>query len=578
MSTAAPSLLTSDESKLLESLLFCATEQELSRLNELLAPTVTATLPTATENRTATPDEWQALIAENLRKYCPHEPWPKQRFLLDLDCREIMFGGAKGPGKTDVLLMAALRYVHVPGYACLLLRRTTKEAKKANSILTRLRAWTAKTDASWNMTDGTVTFPSGAIFTFGYIDNPLDAFQFQSSEYATIIFDELTDFRIFDNEGNLYTFMFGMNRKGTVNVHPWLNQVPKQIISGTNPGGKCHLYVKNRFLTPESIAWVDERVKQRAADKQKGVETIEPPPRAFYSGYDKTGKPVRAFVPALIYDNPAIDAEEYIEQNLNHMPEIMRARYVNGDWTVQAFGLIQPGQFREYDMNGDYVRPLRLDGTIIDLVDQRHMTRFATVDTAGTSEQKAAEAKGKPPSWSVCTVWDWDYEHKFLFLKYVWRGYVGFIDLCDNIERVAKEWRVPLTLAEDAYLGNAVIETLKSRINIAGTPVITSDMKGKGSGTPGKVTRATPLFRMLAAGQIFFPKHESGEWLHNYKAELLAWTGLPDESNDQVDCTSYACNYAESLGGMNQGEQVYYGGIGRVDYQGRDRATIGGWR
>src|SRR3990167_9063726 len=94
MNTAAPLPLTSAELNSLESLLFCATERELSRIQELLTGTesITATaMPTETE--------WQAQVEANLRKYCPHTPWPKQRLVLSLKCREILFGGAKGPGK-----------------------------------------------------------------------------------------------------------------------------------------------------------------------------------------------------------------------------------------------------------------------------------------------------------------------------------------------------------------------------------------------------------------------------------------------------------------------------------------------
>lgn len=58
-----------------------------------------------------------------LELYCPHKPFPKQQAFLDLNCREALFGGGAGPGKSEALLMAALQYVHVPGYSALLLRR-----------------------------------------------------------------------------------------------------------------------------------------------------------------------------------------------------------------------------------------------------------------------------------------------------------------------------------------------------------------------------------------------------------------------------------------------------------------------
>lgn len=567
--------MTSDELSCLESLLPYASEGEAERIHQLL----TGTLPAAAQKRTATPAEWKALIAANLAKYCPHEPWPKQKFLLDLDCPEIMFGGSKGPGKTDLLLMAALRYVHVPGYACLLLRRNTKQAKQANALMDRLQRWVPNGahEAKWNLSDSSLRFESGALLKFGYIDSPIDAYQFMGSEYQTIIYDELTDFRIADGEENLYRFMRGMNRAPETGAHPWLNQVPWQILSGTNPGGLCHAWVKQRFITPEAVAWTKERVDQRAVDKAAGRATAEPEPRAFYSD-DGDGR--RAYVPALIYDNPAVNAEKYIESSLRHLPVVKRARYVNGDWSVQEYGLIDSEHFRYWHNRGQILQALRRDESVIDEIDERELVRFATVDTAGTSKQKAAEAKGKPASWSVGAVWDYWPKTGFLFLRHIWRDRVGYVELYRAVVALAREWKPRVTLVERAHVGPMLAEfaRLEGDLNIETMPTVTGDMKGE-SGSPGKVERATPLFRKLASGEIFFPRYNA-TWLPIYEAELLAWTGMEEETADQIDVSSYACNHVETMGGVAGGTSagVYFGGVGRVDSMPRVPAGVGGWR
>ena len=57
-------------------------------------------------------------------RWIPHKPTLKQaRFLMRPE-REALYGGAAGSGKSDCLLMGALQYADVPGYAALLLRRT----------------------------------------------------------------------------------------------------------------------------------------------------------------------------------------------------------------------------------------------------------------------------------------------------------------------------------------------------------------------------------------------------------------------------------------------------------------------
>ena len=109
-----------------------------------------------------------------LELYCPHTPFAKQQAFLDLDCREALYGGGAGPGKTDALLMAALQYAHVPGYSALILRRDYPRLALPNSIMDRARQWLYGTPAEWNAQTKAYRFPSGAVLQFGYIDNPDD--------------------------------------------------------------------------------------------------------------------------------------------------------------------------------------------------------------------------------------------------------------------------------------------------------------------------------------------------------------------------------------------------------------------
>src|SRR5215472_2116999 len=56
--------------------------------------------------------------------YCPHLPTDRQRLFLELDCEEVLYGGAAGGAKTDALLMAALQYVTEANYNAIIFRRT----------------------------------------------------------------------------------------------------------------------------------------------------------------------------------------------------------------------------------------------------------------------------------------------------------------------------------------------------------------------------------------------------------------------------------------------------------------------
>jgi hypothetical protein len=90
--------------------------------------------------------------AERIRrnKYIPHFPTEKQLAFLALDCKEAMYGGAGGGGKSDALLMGALMYVDVPGYAALILRKTYKDLSLPDAIMSRADMWLRGTDAHWS--------------------------------------------------------------------------------------------------------------------------------------------------------------------------------------------------------------------------------------------------------------------------------------------------------------------------------------------------------------------------------------------------------------------------------------------
>jgi hypothetical protein len=113
-------------------------------------------------------------------KWLFQQPTDRQQLFLSLDdTRECLFGGAAGGGKSSALLMDALKYVDVPGYAALMLRRTYADLSKPGALIDRAHQWLSNTSARWNETKKQWTFPSGATLSFGYMDSDMDRYQYQ---------------------------------------------------------------------------------------------------------------------------------------------------------------------------------------------------------------------------------------------------------------------------------------------------------------------------------------------------------------------------------------------------------------
>jgi len=217
------------------------------------------------------------------------QPTAPQAAFLTLENLEALYGGAAGGGKSEALLMSALQFVHVPGYAALLLRRTFADLALPGALMDRLDGWLRGTDAKWNGNEKRWTFPSGASVTFGYMENDADRYRYQGAELQFVGLDELTQF-----SETQYRYLLSRVRrlKGAA--------VPLRVRAASNPGGAGHEWVKRRFL--------DEGVSAN-----------------------------RVFIPAKLEDNPHLDAAEY-EQALAQLDPVTRAQLRAGDWNVLPKG------------------------------------------------------------------------------------------------------------------------------------------------------------------------------------------------------------------------------------------------
>lgn len=208
----------------------------------------------------------------------------------------MFFGGSAGGAKSAALLMGALQYVDVPGYAALILRRNFKQLSLPGALIAKSHEWLDSTDANWSQGMRTWTFPSGATVTFGHIGSTEEArTQYASAEFQYIAIDELT---AFDEQD--YRFMFSRLRR-LAGSH-----VPLRMRTASNPGGRGHAWVKARFVDPAT------RVARAA------------------------------FLRSNLWDNPHLDIPTYIE-SLREMHPVKWQHLLYGNWDAANLGeMFQP--------------------------------------------------------------------------------------------------------------------------------------------------------------------------------------------------------------------------------------------
>lgn len=231
-------------------------------------------------------------------------PQPKQIKFMQRPEYEVLYGGAAGGGKSDALLMEALRQINIPHYRALILRKTYPQLSE---LVDRSRTLypRAVRGAKYNATDHRWSFPSGAMIYFGSMQYTKDRINYQGKRYDFIAFDELTHFT-----WDEYSYMFSRNRPSGAGTRVYIRAT-------TNPGGVGHGWVKSRFITA-------------APPLTPIVSEFEVP--------DDNGQIIklqrkRLFVPATVFDNKELlrNDPNYLA-NLAAMPEAERKALLYGDW------------------------------------------------------------------------------------------------------------------------------------------------------------------------------------------------------------------------------------------------------
>lgn len=488
------------------------------------------------------------------------QPGP-QEMALKSQADILIYGGQAGGGKTWLLVAEPLRRVHNPGFRAVIFRRTYPQIMGQGGVWEEANALYRPAKA--RMREGQdldATFPSGAVVAFSHLQHEKTKYEYQGHQICCLGFDELTHF-----SQTQFFYLLSRNRS-TCGIRPYVRATCNPDAGSwvaefigwwigddgypiPERAGKLRYMLR---LDDDTIHWADS--KQEILDAHPDITEVE-----ILSV---------TFVPASLDDNPALIAKDpSYRARLRALPRIERERLLGGNWKIAEGALIEREWFGQYtEIPGGL--EFEYQGATYRLPNAR-FRRIATIDTAGTSKEKAAEERGDPPSWSVCAVWDvlQRYVHvldgqrivlpELLFLRHVWRRQVAWNGLKAEIPGVLRAFDVQKTYIENAHYGQPLLAELKGfQKQLIGPRIPGMDDTSRGAKLERAV--ASGMLSFIEAGRMYLPSNPTS-WLGDYMREMTVWTGLPKETADQVDVTSYAVYASEARvsawGGPVRGDQ-----------------------
>ena len=221
------------------------------------------------------------------------KPSPKQEQFLKAVAKVVIFGGARGGGKSWVVrCKAIILALFWAGIKIMIVRKTYPEltANHIKPLKATLRIGQKGSIAKYNDSKKEITFKNGSTILFGYCDSDKDIDRYQGTEVDVLFIDEATH----HSEEIIKKFMACVRG---------VNPFPKRIYLTCNPGGKGHGYIKRIGI---------DRIYEEGENPDDYV-----------------------FIQSLVTDNEALMREQpdYIKQ-LEALPPKLKQAWLEGRWDV----------------------------------------------------------------------------------------------------------------------------------------------------------------------------------------------------------------------------------------------------
>lgn len=254
-------------------------------------------------------------------------PQPVQEAALISNAKIVIFGGAKGGGKSFALRLAPLYNIGIPKYHAVIFRRSLPQCKKPGGMWDKSFEIYPALGGIEKISELKWTFPSGSTIQFSHLHEPKSWLDWMGTETAFYGFDQLEEF----TQEHFLKILSCMRTTAKVET---------QIMATTNPDGTSWVrklvdpwIANDGYVNPERNRKVyyftieDDQIKWVTSDWR-----------------DSNGQPPIScqYISADIWDNPALlESDPNYLSNLQSQSFIDRERYLGikgrgGNWNVKA--------------------------------------------------------------------------------------------------------------------------------------------------------------------------------------------------------------------------------------------------
>ena len=369
------------------------------------------------------------------------QPGP-QTALVTCPVEDILYGGARGGGKTDGFLGKWLqRSTKYGGHSKgLFVRRSMPEL---DEVIARSHEVYLPIGALYRAQKSTWIMPNGALLRLRSLERDADAGKYQGHSYTDVYIDEAGNFPTPDPIDKLQATL--RNPYG----------IPASFNLSANPGGPGHEWIKKRYIdaAPKGMRLI--------CDANTGDERI--------------------YIPSRLEDNELLLSNDpkYINRLKKSGPPWLVQAWLMGDWNATPEGgLIKARWFQRYSTPpAEFLRIIQ------------------SWDTAYKPEEI------NDPS--VCTTWG--ETRRGWYLLDVFRDKLEYPRLKRAAASLYLAWNPQAVLIEDKGSGTSLIQELREGVSAGNkkihVPVIPCDPKGV-----NKIDRLVEVSSLFEAGLVYLPE------------------------------------------------------------------------